>query len=245
MLLRSLQLAVILVLTHGALADAFHGPLNSPAIRTALRTTTPQTQASDPGSVGAWDSANKSASVALSGGDLVATASGADFESKGVRSVTANSSGKKCFAVVATAIQGQPGLFGIGVGTSAFVFDNPGSPPEYLGGLTNGTGLWGDGNLLWNNGVLDTFDSIEEGERVLVCVDFDSDSGNGYAWWKVGTGNWNADAGADPTAPSGGTSLIGIPGTLYAIIEIERAGQVMTGEFTSVAGMPSGYSDWN
>lgn len=79
----------------------------------------------------------------------------------------------------------------------------------------------------------------------MFAVDFDS----GLIWLKVGTGNWNNDAGADPATGVGGRSFSELGGgTFYPFFRSNRTAHSCRANFgASAFGItpPAGFTAWN
>jgi hypothetical protein len=184
-----------------------------------------------------WNLFDKSASITLSGNDLVALAtSGADAA---VRAVDGKSAGKWYFE-----IQNEDngvGLTngeGVGLSSGGRVVDT-----IFFNGLQALTLLGGTGVFL--NGA---FQFAMGGSLVdnTVCIAWDAD--NNRAWFRLDDGDWNADPLADPETNVGGvdTSSIDANG-LWPACGMSNSNVQWTANFgtTDFAfEKPNGFSGW-
>lgn len=231
-----LALAALLELPAIGGEGALGGPLQSPAIRTVLQTTTPLTQASTPSLGTTLDPANKHAGITLSGGDLTAAvSSGSGVAGRNVRSTVGYSgSAKKCFKT--TINSGSTGVVGLGLGfvNNTFAIADGAT---YVGQDANGIARYGAGNAYYNGGA-GGFPTagFADNDIIIACHDI----ANNKSWWKVNSGDWNGSATGDPVGNvDGEASTLG--GTVYAVVELEDTAASVTVDFNP-AGLPSGYT---
>lgn len=164
-----------------------------------------------------WDSANKSAGITLSGGDLVATNNSGS--AAGVRSTVGVSSGKWYWEITATTI----GAFArVGISNSSYTFG-------LLGNTANSWGYnKGNGNK-FNNGDLGAYGaSFATGDVIGVALDLD---GGTLTYYKNNT--------------TQGTAFTGLSGTFYAAISVSNTNDVYTANFgatTLTYTPPSGFN---
>jgi hypothetical protein len=141
-----------------------------------------------------WNSADKHASLVLSGGDLIATLPSGGGGYRVVHAVSAKNSGKYIFDLIATGtIDGNMGygLARVGSATNQAIGDgffNAGS-----GGIS------GAGNFLGYGAGTGAPDPAS-GDTVTIAVDLDNDR----IWYAVNGGNWNNDGSADPATNTNG-----------------------------------------
>ena len=143
-----------------------------------------------------WNPIDKSASVTLSGGNLVATCTGS---SHAVRSIFSASSGKYYWECTITNLVGYSNT-GIGIANSSYDLDT------FLGLLTNAWGRWQ--STTRHDGASISYPTFHTGDIISVAFDLD----NGKIWW-AHNGTWH-DSG-DPAAGTN-AGYTGVTGTLYA-----------------------------
>ena len=136
------------------------------------------------------DPLQKSGNIALSGGNLVATSSGAGS----VITTRRATGGFTYFEAVMTTLAGTPS---IGLAASPYSVSS-----GTLGNDNNGIAYRPSGVVALNNTTLSTIATYAQGDRVCVAVD----QLNKAIWFKVNAGNWNNSGTADPTANIGGIS---------------------------------------
>jgi hypothetical protein len=181
-----------------------------------------------------WNPSDKTANIALSGGNLTATqtASGANG---GSRSVDRKTSGKLYWEgtfVVATNIS-----TGFGIGNSATVLN---------GGIsaTSVTAVIGRSGTIFVGGSTAVTGSIlANGTVVGIALDLDASR----VWFRVGAaGNWNYSATADPTTGAGGIAIpVGGASAAYALALIGAQNDQITANFGDSAftgTVPSGFT---
>lgn len=175
-----------------------------------------------------WNPADKSAGLTLSGGNLVGTSS-SNYD--GARSVASASSGKKYWEVVSTVnLDNYPGVANGSAAFSVFGF--------------NANSLsWTVGGQVWiNSSTVATAQSWTSGD----VLGFALDIGNARLWVRKGAGNWNNDAGADPTTNTNGIDVSSLSTPLYAAASAGTNG-VITSNFGGSAyanAAPSGFGNW-
>lgn len=186
----------------------------------------------------AWDPANyNSANLALSNSNLTITrTSSYDGNIYSGRSIANHSSGK-VYAEFTIVSDNQNG---IGICNSTFVnSDNPFGSPNSLAIADNG-------NVFVNSSGIGVGDSFTTGSVVGVAIDF----GSSQLWFRVDTGNWNADISANPTAGTGGISWVsqGLnAGPYYAVAGLLQQANGTTANFGASAysiTAPLGFNNW-
>lgn len=200
-----------------------------------------------------WDSGNKHADIALTNADLTMTLGSGSGEGRNARSTTSHTTGKRGFKITINDDAGLPGAESIGIGLCAAAFDI-GNETIFLGEDADSIGVWDTGNTYLNY-VLDTtaylaaadtttFDETGNNE-VFFLVDLSASPRTFWIKNNVDT-DWNQDAGADPSANTGGHSLAARSsnlgsGALFICVELDNAGQQVTLD-PSGAGLPTGYT---
>jgi hypothetical protein len=186
---------------------------------------------------GAWNPGDKDSFISLSNNNL--TASNTPGHLSSVRATTARTTGKYYFEGTLTLVGAAQTGIGISLGGLA------------LGtgiGVTSPTGVCGlnqTGTVYKDGGPLSVvFPGLTNG--MVVGVAFDA--GSGLVWFREGAaGNWNANAGNNPTTGIGGVSVTG-PGPYYPIASFSNfSPEQTTGNFgaTSFVGIiPSGFTAW-
>ncbi len=174
-----------------------------------------------------WDSNRKTSTIALSGGNLVATSSGL-----GVVAATRSMTGNTYFEVTATTL----------TGTLAIGFLNPSyntASASILGTDNNGLAYKSSGAVVLNNVTLTTLATYAAGNVIGVAVDL----ANRLVWFRVGAGNWNNNAGFSPVTGVGGIDFSTIASTpLLPAAGASATGAVLTAAFTTFANTaPTGF----
>jgi hypothetical protein len=170
------------------------------------------------GATATWNPSDKSAAIALSSGNLLATSSSSNTGVRATQGVssgkfycefTVSTSGWVGFALAATPLNSNA----IAVAPSSGWIQVNGSSVQNMGGL---------------------------GNPICVAIDL----GAKLAWFRSGTaGNWNGSGTANPATGVGGVSFAAVVGTLFPAVTAMLNGE--TGILTpvSVAGVvPSGFS---
>jgi len=179
-----------------------------------------------------WNSADKSANITLSGGDLTATSTAAGPNN--VRSTIGKSTGKFYSEHVCTFSTGAE--YSLCLGTTSAPLD------QYGGGDTTNIAFYMDGTVYYNNTLITTIQSTSSGQRVDMAVDLDAD----LVWWRTANGNWNNSGAASPGTGVGGIAL-GVAGTVYVMASMLYNAEINVAAFAagSWAGSnPSGYGAW-
>lgn len=186
-----------------------------------------------------WDPANISANLALSGGNLVATKSGA-IASAHTRSLASHSTGKYYCEITATSKGTTAETDAVGVMNGSEVFT------QFLGHTATGNlsiGYYDDGAVLLNNVSVVAMNTWTTGDVISMAVDI----GASRIWFRKNAGLWNNNAGADPAAGTNGINISAITGALYAGNELEKSGDIGTANFGASAyaqSVPSGFGNW-
>lgn len=233
--------------------QAINGTLNSDnsnkAGQQTFWTTMLYTQCSqqNPGGGGAgattWNPLDASAGVVLTGTNLIATTSAGG--SRSVRSTTSQTTGKVCFAVVATTISPN---WDVGIANSSFVLTTGGG----LGSDSNGIGFdprstGGLQGIFYNNAVLSSgAGTSPNGEEQLICADLVN-----KLFWATnatmrGGGNpWNSSATANPATGVGGLPFFGLTCPCFIIWNEDEAGVgTLNASGPFAVGIPAGFSAW-
>lgn len=175
-----------------------------------------------------WNPLDKSASLNLSGGNLVATAAAG---AQGVRSIAPVGSGQKVYMEYVPTVNANDQRFGFS--TAGF----------NLNGILGSTGSFGvvyTGSYV-NAGSADNnaaMPSWATGNRVGIAYD----DGAKLFWSRVNGGAWSNSG--DPVAGTGGR-VVNISGAVYAHVYIGFSTEVTTARFAStdwVDAAPSGYT---
>jgi hypothetical protein len=190
-----------------------------------------------------WNPSDKAASIALSNGNLTASASTNNSDEM-VRSVTSYSSGKYFFQTTGSSCCGA-GLHQIGFANSTQVLTG-----NFLGSSTNGFGFTSNNGVVYCNGGISATYVTWTTSTLSVAFDIT----NVLVWFRVGSGNWNNNAGADPVTGTGGLSLAGTgcngtplaAGPYFAIYNFEDLSGVTTTNFGATSyspAAPAGFSN--
>jgi hypothetical protein len=197
------------------------------------------------GGVGAttWNPNDASPNISLSPDNLVATQSGASSNS--VRSTTSQSTGRICFAAVATTISPN---WDIGIANSTYNLEGGGG----LGADGNGIGFdprsaGGLQGIFFNNALLSSgAGTSPNGEEEMICADLDA-----KLLWATnatmrGNGNpWNNSPTANPATGTGGMSFAGLTCPCFITWNEEEAGvAALNAAGPFAVSIPSGFSAW-
>jgi len=203
-------------------------------------------------STATWD-AGTVASVALSGGDLVATNTGTTSTSQGAHVAVASgkTTGKFYFEVTLTTYTGGAGV-GFGVGTTTSAYSGM-STQATVGNMLYFKGHTGNGTIFsdpsGNTGL--SLGARSNGDVLGMAVDVT----NRRSWFRLApSGLWNNNGSNDPTLPPGtGGGLIIPAGTIIPFATFGSgpagaagvAGNVITANFGAspfVGAVPSGFT---
>lgn len=179
----------------------------------------------------AWNSADKSSGVALSGGDLVVTASASSYY--GIRALDGKVTGKFYFELHVDALTS----FATEIG-----FLDAGVPLGTLSGALlrrsvmvskSGTIYVDDNNMGGIGG------AYGAGDRLSFAIDLDA----GLFWARLNGGNWNNSGANDPATGTGGISFVLGMG-MFPAIGSYGSGDQFTANFGGSAftySVPSGF----
>jgi hypothetical protein len=196
------------------------------------------------GGATAWNPADASSGIVLSGSNMIATISLPPPAWNSVRSTTSQTGGKVCFAVVATTISGN---WDVGISNSSFVLTVGGG----LGVDSNGVGFdprSGPGGVFYNNTVLNTpgVGVSPNGEEQLICADLTAKliwAGN--ATMRGNGTPWNNIPGSDPATGTGGLSFAGLTCPCFITWnDAEAASATLNAAGPFAVAIPSGFAAW-
>lgn len=179
-----------------------------------------------PASTTTFNPSDKDASIALSGGDLVATGSAAN---KSVRAIRSQSTGKFYFEVVPNNNAG----FSFGISNASH------SLGTWVGANVNSVGY--SGNQVYNNGSLGAVYTFAASDVIQVAIDID----NKLIWVRKNTSNWNNNGSANPATGAGGITFTA-SGPFFPTVSVDNT-RVATANFGATAYAqtpPSGFSNW-
>lgn len=177
-----------------------------------------------------FNPSDKSASISLSGGNLVATASAGG---QGVRSVAPVGASQKVYMEYVPTVNANDQRFGFALSSHTLT--------TTLGTTTSTSfGVVFTGSYLENGGVDDgtAMPSWTTGNRVGIAYD----NGAKRFWSRVNGGAWSNSG--DPAAGTGGRT-VSLSGTVYAYVYIGFSTEVTTARFAStdwVDAAPSGFT---
>lgn len=186
-----------------------------------------------------WDVNNKTTSVTLSGGSLIATGStGSAFNLAATRNLT----GKTYFEITATTMSG---VVGIGLGGRNFSFNNF----NLLGFDTTSVCYRNNGTVLITGATVTTIQTFTQGNVIQVA--FDNSVYPPQIYFNVNNGNWNNSSSNNPATGVGGISLstmigaVGSPLLPGACANGTTPAPVLTAAFSAAGwtySAPSGFS---
>lgn len=181
-----------------------------------------------------WNPSDKSASITLSGGDLVATANAGG---QGVRSIAAVGASQKVYMEYVPTVNANDQQFGFALATHNVATTLGGSE----GGVSKSFGVRYTGSYL-------DFSSADHNAAMpswttsnRVGIAFDR--GANLFWSRVNGGAWSNSG--DPAAGTGGRA-VSVTGTVYACLYIGFSTEVTTARFAStdwVDAAPSGFTE--
>jgi hypothetical protein len=165
----------------------------------------------------------------LSGGNLVATSTGAGG-ARSDRPIT----GLTYFSAVITTLTGAPQ---IGIARNDY------SGAAALGSQTSSVGyVPTTGIVQYNGATLATIQTSAQGNRIDCAVNWP----DRLIWFRTNAGNWNNNVANDPATGVGGIDISGVaaPGTMVAAVYASLTGNVWTMEFSTAFtnAPPTGYA---
>jgi len=184
-----------------------------------------------------WNSADKAASIVLSGSDLVATGGGTNDAN--VRAIIGSSTDKKYYEFTLTATTAS-GFQGIGAASAtANLNGNMSVSAQGVCWLHEyGTLFYNGGNLLNNAAYI-----LAAGDVGCVAID----TAAKLIWIRKGAGNWNNSATANPATGVEGYSILGMTGLIHPAANPRSASTSYTVNFGASAyahTAPSGFGNW-
>ena len=181
-----------------------------------------------------WNSADKSATITLSNGDLTAQATAYGFT--GVRATLAKTAGKFYCEFSANAMDDNDSGIGVVLASAS------------LGGLRKG----GAGPIVYTTVIYNNFGGPGSvltnivGNTLCMAVDLDARK----AWFRTNNGNWNGSPSDDPATGAGGidySSYISAGASMMPGMAASTPTMATTGNFGASAYSytpPSGYGNW-
>lgn len=180
--------------------------------------------------------------LTLSNGGLTASVSAVP-NYRNAFSTQSKSAGRFTFAVHIDSVVGLSADIGIGFANGSA--GDGTMAGQYLGWDTNAIIGYSDGTI-WNNSNFvpgESFDSDHfAGARLLVAVDITARR----MWFKVGSGNWNANPVANPTTGVGGFGIPVAVGTdLFVGISLYSPTNAKITIDFHPSDLPAGYEAWD
>src|SRR5262245_5715943 len=179
-----------------------------------------------------WNPSDKSSSITLSGGNLVASSPGVG--NIGVRSIDRVYTGKYYWEITYTTV----GSINAGVADISAPFNN-------LGGTTASIACSSSGQIFLNNSNVATIPALTSGSVLCIALDLDIDQ----MWFRTGAaGNWNGNAANNPATSVGGINILVLSGAkgVYAVGGAGGASSsVLTANFGGSAftgAVPAGFT---
>lgn len=181
-----------------------------------------------------WDSANKSASITISGG----TATNGLSNNTGIMATSGQATGKYYFEVTLGDTPGANSRIGLA--------------PNYMAPGSTGTAKWAFINInattvdYYVNSSILASPTVTVGAGSVLCFAFDLD--NQLIWFRVGSGNWNNSASANPATTTGGYSFAAIGAKGISFIPLwfcSLSNHAITANFGDAAfaqTVPSGFT---
>lgn len=180
-----------------------------------------------------FNSADKSATIALSGSDLIATNTGT-VVNKAVRTTVSKSSGKWVFALTCTTLATGDDM-AIGLATSGHPLNTR------LEQATTAFGMDPFGNVSYNSSVILSVAPFTTGDKIYVAVDF----ADGF-WIKVGSGGlWNGvNSNADVDAGLGDVN-VPVAGAIFPTAAFWNSNGVWTLDPAATGHGLSTFAPWD
>jgi len=177
-----------------------------------------------------WNPSDKSANIALSGGNLLAQQSATNTWNGTVRATIGKSTGKWYWEVVVTNLNPDNSFIGAVCNSTAPL-------TNYCGSDANGWGYYYDGTKYHSGSSAAYGSSYATGAVIGVALDMD----NGKVWFSK-DGTWQASG--DPAAGTN-AAYTGLTGTLYPATSLYRNNNQATGRFASsswTGSAPTGFN---
>lgn len=188
-----------------------------------------------------FDPSNKSSTVTLSGGNLIATgtvSTGSPDATQGARGTVGHSTGKYYAEFTITTLDTSNGS--IGIINSSYIIGTT-SP------ASAGSACWfNNGFVLVNGSSPDSFLGPSGGDVVSVAVDLV----NSRIWFRKNANNWNANGTGGSNNPAtnvGGYDISSITGGIVYPFAGMQSNGVWTANFGGSAyaqSVPSGFGNW-
>jgi hypothetical protein len=180
------------------------------------------------GAVTTWNPADRATGITLSGGNLIATVTGAGISDRLVRSTTSKTAGKWHFEITVNA-NGLPGRPDIGIANAAESL-----AAGALGDSADSIGYYGvaNGSVIYNSVSVGSLPTFGPGDTVAIELDADGDL---VYFQKLGQ------------ARSAGFSVAGISGAYFAALGLFQTGDecsVNFGQTAFLVAVTGGYSAW-
>lgn len=173
---------------------------------------------------------NKSALIALSGGNLIATMTTTDGVESTALGTTSVTTGKYYWETTIICVVLNSGA-GPGIGNASTSVTTTG-----LGDQNNSIGWYGNSGVVWNNSAAGThWEAWASGDVLALALDLP----NGKIHGRVNAGNWNNIVGNDPATNTGGFVL---PGTVT--VPLFPGVSVFNTNLPDVATMRFASSSW-
>ncbi len=184
-----------------------------------------------------WDPSNISSGIALTGGNLIATKTGSS--SAHTRATISQSVGKYYMECATSGTISVTDAWGLGLQNASEAFTN------FLGQTSNSLAFFDRGHVYINNSIVATYGTFPTGVNVISMA-VNLDASPRLAWFRVGAGNWNNNASADPATNTLGLDISAVTGALYPgnELDISIAGTANFGASAYANSVPSGYGNW-
>jgi hypothetical protein len=156
------------------------------------------------------------------------------FAQNAVRALASASSGKKYWEIIVGTLSSGAA----GIANSSAALDS------YIGDA-NSVGWGSNGDVSTGGSGGNTWATWDDGDVLCLACDLD----NNRIWGRVGAGNWNDNASADPATNTLGLSISSISGPFFPAISMRptSGSNDMTANFGASAYAqtpPSGFGNW-
>jgi hypothetical protein len=185
-----------------------------------------------------WDPAALGSGLALSGGNLTATYTGASSNNAG-RANVSHSTGK-FYWEFAWITSGAQAAAVMGFGTSAA---SPLSGYQIGISDSNSYGWTPNGNVYFNGALATTVPGAPPTHTGCIALDI----GGGLVWFRADAASWNGSGTADPATGVGGLSISALGVPLFPMFNTAANADQLTVNFGASAFVqtpPAGFGNW-
>jgi hypothetical protein len=185
-----------------------------------------------------WNTGASSGDVTISeGGRLITKTSAVSTNYRGALSVLAKT--EELSYVEGVITWSTTEYTALGVANSSFALD------DWPGRLTDSIGVYGGGNVYFNNAVVANLGTLNSGQPIDIALN----ARTRRFWARANNGNWNGSGTADPATGVGGIDISAMTGPLYLVTTLRDGNGVSTARLnlpssTWLRTPPSGFVQW-